>query len=211
MPQGSFVGTFSLGGVSFSNGGTPGSVTEFDHPNPYEISLPVGKAVTDWVKTDANTAACNLAGGHGQTNGKFDVYWSGGVRYGVDGTIVTNALALDGGAGDDFPASATADVVVCKQVPIVCNIDGDNIQVIGVFLKNDLDSDGVAHVDFQDSGNATIAQLDLVAGSVAHTYQIALGATNPFTGNPITQAHASNGSTTGPATLYILSGEDSTP
>ena len=68
-----------------------------------EVTLAAAQSVSSWVKTDANTAACNLAGGHGQTDGKFDVYWSGGRRYGVDGTIATNALSLDGGSGDDFP------------------------------------------------------------------------------------------------------------
>jgi hypothetical protein len=66
---------------------------------PVDITLPAAKAVTAWVKTDANTAAGNLPAGHGFTDGKFDVYWTGGKRYGMDATIVTNALTLDGGAG----------------------------------------------------------------------------------------------------------------
>ena len=33
--------------------------------------------------------------GHGYSNGNFDVFWEGGRRYGVPGTISTNALTLD--------------------------------------------------------------------------------------------------------------------
>jgi len=103
-----------------------------DDPINVEVTLPAGKDVTSWVKTDANTAACNLPSGHGYTDGKFDVYWSGGYRYGVDGTISTNALSLDGGAGTDFPSSATTGVVVCKRVVINKAIDGDNLAAIGL-------------------------------------------------------------------------------
>ena len=46
--------------------------------------------------------AVNLPAGHGLVNGKFDAFWTGGKRYGLDGTINGNALTLDGGAGDNF-------------------------------------------------------------------------------------------------------------
>lgn len=185
----------------------------------YSVELPAGKAVTSWVKTDANTAACNLSSGHGQTDGKFDVYWTESSvnyrRYGVDGTISTNALSLDGGTGTDFPASATAGVVVCKQVAINCTIDGDAIELIGILLKCDSDSAARCSLDLQDAADAQIEHVDLVrydqAGGFANVYDISGGDTNVFTGNVITQGFASNSSTTAAAELYILSGEDSTP
>lgn len=215
-PTGSYTRQFQFPGYAFQSAQTP---VEFDHPNPFVIALPAGKAVTAWVKTDADTAECNLAASHGQTNGKYDVYWTaGGVsyrRHGVDGTIATNALTLDGGAGTDFPASATAGVVVCKQVAINCTIDGDAIEVIGIFLKCDSDSAARGCLNLKDSGNAQIEHVDLVrfdqAGGFANVYDINGGDTNVFTGNVITQGFASNSSTTAAAELYILSGEDSTP
>ena len=74
---------------------------------------------TGWTDVDANTASCTLPSGHGYTNGNFDVFWTiSGVnyrRYGVPGTISTNTLSLDGGGGDNFPATSTTGVVVCKR------------------------------------------------------------------------------------------------
>lgn len=211
LQQASFVGTFSLGGVNFSNGGSPGSIVEFDHPNPFTIELPAGKAVTEWVKTDFDTAACTLPQGHGQTSGTFDVYWDGGQRIGVPGTVTEDALALDGGEGNDFPASATAGVVVCKQVEINCTIQGDDVQILGVFLRNIADAAGRGNVVFQNGDNESVASMAMRAGDLTHIYQVASGQTNPLVGEVTTKAYGSNGSSTGAATLFIMSGEDSTP
>src|SRR5690349_1655283 len=64
---GSFNKSFSLGGFAFSNGQT--AAASFDSTVINEIPLPVGNVVTSWVKTDADTAACNLSAGHGKTSG----------------------------------------------------------------------------------------------------------------------------------------------
>lgn len=212
MPTASYTRSFALGGYAFANQGT--SQITFDHTNTYEVSLPAGKVVTNWVKTDANTAACDLPAGHGYTNGNFDVYFPAGVRYGVPGTISTNALTLDGGAGTDFPASATSGVVVTKQVEISTAIDGDDVKALGIFFRS-TDTAAVGHIDFQDSGNASIEAFDLdeVDNSTAgmdHAYGTT-AAVALLTGNPITKAFATNGSSTASATIYILVGEDTTP
>jgi hypothetical protein len=207
VPQFTYGVSLSGGGVSIQKVVTRTG----DHPNAYEVSLPAGKAVTAWVKTDANTAACNLPTGHGYTNGKFDVYWSGGMRYGVDGVITGDAIALDGGAGTDFPASATSGVVVCKQVSINSVIDGDALEIIGLSLEYaSPTSTSVGHVDMQDSGPATVTELDLSANAPL-IYDIDGGAANVFTGNPITVTKASHNDTSNSATLKIVALEDSTP
>lgn len=200
MPQGTLAIVASIGGVTVQR-----TITQtFDHPNPYvEIPLLAGKAVTDWVKTDANTAACNLPAGHGYTNGKFDVYWDGGMRYDVDGTIAVNALSLDAGSGTDFPASATQNVVVCKHQQINTAIDGDNVQLWVA------DCDKRCHLHFEDAAGATIKDKELQAVQ-PWTYAISSGEPSPLTGNPITVCYASNGTTTA-GVLTILSGEDATP
>jgi len=212
MPSGSFFKSFALGGYSFGNQSLAGIT--FDHVNVYEVSLAVGKLVTAWAKTDANTAACNLPAGHGYTSGKFDVYFAAGMRYGVDGTVTGDALALDGGTGTDFPATAAADVVCTKQVSINTPIDGDAVKQFGVFLRSSAAA-AVGHVDFQDVGAATIEELDLTeVDNAASGMQHAYGTTEAvalLTGNPITTCKATNGSATAAATLYVLVGEDSTP
>ena len=180
----------------------------FDHPNVYgdgqnEIPLAAGKSVTDWVKTDADTAACNLPTGHGYTDGQCDVYWTGGMRYNVGMTIVGDAASLEGGTGDDFPASASEDVVVCKHQQINTAIDGDMIKLWTVNATKR------AHVHFEDADSDTIRDQELLAEQ-PWTYAASSGDTSPLTGDPVTVCYASNGETTD-GIITILSGEDSTP
>ena len=204
MATGTLAIVGSVGGVTVQN-----TITETgDHPNVYgdantQIPLTAGKAATDWVKTDADTAACNLAEGHGYSTGKMDVFWTGGCRYDVDVTVTVNALALDGGVGDDFPASATTTVVVTTPQQINTAIDGDNVQMLVI------NSTVTASVYFEDADGDSIAQFDLVANT-PYTWTQSSGAANPLTGDPITVCYASNGTTTA-GVLTILSLEDSTP
>jgi hypothetical protein len=151
------------------------------------ITLTPGKTVTSWVKTDADTAACDLPASHGQTDGKFDVYDSTGaiIRYGVDGTIVANALSLDGGTGSDFPESATVGIVVCKQQQVNISIDGDLAEMVG-FL-----STVSAHCECQDASADVIRAFSLDPGEP--DMWDSEEATNPYTGDPITKVLVSNG------------------
>ena len=182
-----------------------------DHANAYEVTLPAGKDVTSWVKTDANTAACNLPADHGYSNGNFDVYWSGGLRYGVPGTISTNALSLDGGTGTDFPATATSGIVVTRQVAINTAIDGDAVEIFALSLElADSSATTQGHVDMQDSSDGTILAATLTANSPL-VYDLGTVVANPITGNAIAETLATNGSSAAAATLKILSLEDSTP
>src|SRR5690349_24849788 len=128
MPQATYGFSVQAGGVSIQGS----AVRTGDGTIGKEITLPVAFAVSSWVKTDADTAAGNLAGGHGQTTGTYDVYWSGGMRKDVPITVTVNALALDGGTGTDFPASGNTTVVVCKQVAINVSIDGDALKLLAI-------------------------------------------------------------------------------
>ncbi len=208
MPSASYSISLSVGGVAIQKAVTRTG----DHPNTYEISLPAGKSGTLTTRTDDDTGVLTVASGHGITDSDtVDVYWSGGMRYGVDVTATTSTtISIDLGSGDVLPAASTA-IVVTKQVDINTHIDGDNVQIIAIAAEyTDQASADKAHVDMQDSGGATIEEIDLTA-NVPRVYDITGGDTNVFTGNPITQTKASNGSSTAAATLKILSLEDSTP
>lgn len=212
MVAASYSRSLTIGG----QGITKVVVRTGDHVNNYgPVTIAAGKAVTNWVKTDANTAACDLTAGHGQTNGKYDVFWSeSGVakkRYNVDGTISTNALSLDGGSGDDFPASATTGIVVCKPTTVSTYIDGDTCEIIGVVLESTTEgSTAKGHVLFQDSGGAEVEAMHLTAND-PRIADVDGGDTNFVTGNVITAAKVSNGSSSETMTFTLLSLEDSTP
>lgn len=183
-----------------------------DHPNPYEVTLPVALAVTGWTKTDADTAVCNEP--DDWTAGNYDVYWSGGMRYGVAATAIgtTGTIELDGGSGDDFPASATEGVVICKQVQIDAYIVGDNIHILAIELAYpDTDSTSKGHLDLQAAGTAgTIHEVDLDANDM-QVWDVDGGDTNDFASSTVVVAYASHDDTTYEPTLRILSLEDSTP
>lgn len=199
MATGTIAIVASIGGVTINK-----VITKtFDHPNPYvDIPLSAGKVVTAWVKTDANTAACNLPADHGYSNGKMDVFWAGGMRYDVDGVITVNALALDGGTGDDFPANATVGVIVSipKQVNVAC--DGD---AVVAFVANSTQRSSI----YFKAGAGSVAQFELQADEPT-LWHDTNGLANPLTGTPITVCWASCGSATA-GVLNIVTGEDSTP
>jgi hypothetical protein len=212
MPQATCAIVLSLGGITIQRS----ILRSGDHPNPYEITLPAGKAGTLSTRTDNDTGVVTAADHTLVVGDKVDIYWSGGRRYGMavssvsgnDVTVGTGAGEV--GAGDVFPAQGTA-VVIAKQLQINTAIDGDKVQIFGLAMEfADANEASKGHVSFKDSGGLTIAELDLSANTPS-VYDVAGGQTNPFTGNPITAAYASNGSSLNPATLKILSLEDSTP
>jgi hypothetical protein len=178
-----------------------------------EVELPVGKAGTLTTRNDNNTGTLTMAdAGHGITTGsKVDVYWNSGVQYNVTvGTVVGSSVPIDLGVGDNLPTASTA-VVVSPRNQINLDIDGDNLVLLALkqkFNSNTIESD--SHIDFQDSASAQVAEVDLEANG-PQVWDIAGGSANPFIGNPITKAFASNGSTTEVATLQLLWLQDSTP
>lgn len=206
MAYGSYSVNATIGGIQISE-----TITrEGDHPNPYEISLGVASTGTVTNRTNNVLTDVTLSGGHGLTNGTYDCFFSGGVRYGLTGAIVSNTMTLSDGAGDDFPAN-NATCQVSKVTAINTAIDGDEIELIAIELKSqNTTTTKVGHVKFMDSGNNTIAEIDLVENT-PRVWDIAGGAANAFTGNPITHAEAAMNDTALTATLYVASLEDSTP
>lgn len=203
---------------SVSITGVGGSITQSvprtaDAGSIREISLPVGKAGVLTTRSDDNTGTITMAdGGHGiGTGAKVDVYWSGGVQYDVTaGTVAGTSVPIDLGAGDNLPAETTP-VVVSVRTEINAHIDGDELALLAIKQRyaSNLES-ARSHVDFQDDEDDEIAELNLEANGV-QVFDIEGGSANPFTGDPIVKAFASNGSTVNPATLQILWLQDSTP
>jgi hypothetical protein len=174
-----------------------------------EVTLPVAHALSSWVKTDADTAAGNLTAGHGHTTGTYDVYWTGGQRLGVAGTITINAIALEGGAGTDFPASSDATVVVCEQVSINAAVDGDELELLAVSLEYGSTVTSTGNLDCQSAVPASVEAVALEA----NTPQVWTGAAarTKFTGDPITTIKATHSNTSLTATLKVIALQDSTP
>jgi hypothetical protein len=206
MPVATYGISLTVGGVAISKTITRSA----QHPNPYEVELPVGAAGTLTTRTDADSGVVT-ATGHGLANADLVcVFWAGGRRYGMAVTDVAgDAVTVDGGEGDDLPV-VTTPVVITKQQDINTEIDGEAIQIIGLVAEAvSHNSVAKAHIDMQDGDDATVCALDLHA-NVPQVYDIAGGAANIFDAAPIRRSMAANGSATEVLILKITSMENVT-
>lgn len=191
-----------------------GRVREADAILEYEIDLPAGDGgeLTTRTSDTVGTATMDEAT-HSVTTGMVvDIFWdvggTPGVRYGVTvGTVAGLSVPFSGGSGDALPV-ATSGLVITEQVDASTAIDGDKVQLLGIEHQLDDDTDtGEAHVQFRDSGGLEIHEQDLEPNK-AYSWDIAGGDTNDFTGNPITDIKAANGSSTNASKLVIISLEN---
>ena len=208
MPEATISLNVTIGGVSVSKTWTRSG----DHPNPYEVTLPVAQAGDLTTRTDDNTGVVTMdSAEHGiETGDKVDVYWDGGVRYGMDATVAGTAVSLDGGAGANLPADETP-VTCCVQFEIETSIDGDVAELLVVSLEYaDGAAASVGHIDLQATGAATVAEKDLEANKPLFV-DLGSDLANPITGDPIVTCLASHDNTAATATLKICTLEDRTP
>lgn len=209
MPQAQEMRSFSFPGDSF-NDQSPAvsfeSALSFTKVVPAILAAQTGTLTT---RTDDDTGVATLSTGHGiETGDVVDVYFAAGVRYGMDATVATNAVTVDGGAGDALPTQDDA-VTVVEQTDWEVNFDGDDAQIIGVIYRNPDDTGAKGSLDLQDVGDASIEALDLVHetanGGLDNIVNISGGDTNVYTGNRITQGKITHDSLFA-ATAYLLVG-----
>lgn len=207
MPTKTFTQSITGGSVTINK-----SVTRTaDGTIDVEPTVNAAKALSSWTKSDANTGAGILAGGHGWSSGKGDIYWTGGRRYDVDITISTNDVAADGGSGDDFPVNGTTSVVLAMHQQVNCAIDGDLLEIIGFcFASTTLNSTARGHIHAEDAAAGVIADIDFDANE-PRVWDIDAGQTNTFTGNPIATLYITMDSTTETVTLQVSGLQDVTP
>lgn len=200
MPTGSISSVVSVAGVSIQSLISRTADGQIAH----EPALVVGNAGTLTTRTDDNTGVLTLGAGHTITTGMvIDLYWTGGVRYGMTvGTVSGTSVPIDLGAGDVLPAAATA-IVCSKQVEVTSSWDGDLAVMMAASATKR------CHLDFQDSGSASLLALELTA-SEAWSWASDTSVTVPITGNLVAKIKCSNG-TTEAVTLKIGILLDTTP
>lgn len=191
---------YSLSGI----GGQATITRTADGGTARDVTLNAATAcvANTFAMTDSNTAACDLAAGHGLTNTNYDVYWSAGVRYGVAGGVTGNSIALEGGAGDDFPATNTA-VTIAAQQEITVAITGNSASAIIAHPTVR------AHVDFQDVNSASLWQHDITAAEALSWFSDS-GIDNPLLSDTVAKVMASTASTTA-GSIKIIVLDDATP
>jgi len=164
-----------------------------------QVALGAGEAGTLKTRIDDDEGTFTVSGHTFQVGDVVDIYWGGGVRYGmvvsaVNGDDFTAGGAGGPGAGDSLPAQDTA-IVADEQVEVDIDFDGDSMTLIVVH------STRRAHVDFIDSGAASLKAVELTANEPWMWAD--QGFTRPITGNPVDKALISNGDPQNAATLTI--------
>jgi len=200
MLTGQITNAIDLAGIS-ANGVT---IRTADGQISHEVALPAGKSGTLSTRTDDDTGVATLAANHGITVDDYvDVYWDGGVRYGMDVTGVEGtAVSIDLGDGDNLPTQDTV-IIVTPRVEIDVDFDGDNVEMIAAVCPRR------AHLEFLTDADVSIKVQELTAAE-PWSWVADQGVTNPLTGDPVGKIQASCGEATA-ATLKIGVLYDSTP
>ena len=189
----SFRVTGSVGGKDFAGTVTRSgeSETTFESVTP----LPAAKPGELTTRTDADTGTITLEAGHGLTSGDFNIFWDAGIRRKVAATITVNAMAIDGGAGDDLPA-LNSDVVVSKVV--IEDFDSLDTTIVMAMVGQQRR----ASVEFQQADGTPIKSLDLGRSGDGEPWYWASDqdVATPFS-DPIGQIAVSNGSSAGTNTI----------
>ena len=200
MSTGTITSTFSLCGLQFGSQATRTG----DGAISLDPTLDAGKAGTLSTRTDDDTGVATLSEGHGVTDSDtVDVYWSGGLRYGMSVTLVDgNDVSIDEGSGDVLPDEDTAIIVGVRQ-QLNATFDGDDVEMFAFLC------DKRAHVELTESDDTSIKPWELL-GNEAWQWVKDTGVTNPLTGNPVAKIQASCGETKA-GQLYVSVLYDSTP
>ena len=206
MPVAKSNRTISFSGYYFAE--DTAEVNE-EHSSVWEIPLAAVPAEnTGALSTPVADRVVTLSAGHDivSSGSLVDVYWTGGMRYGCTAVVATNEVTLTGGAGDALPGDGT-DVTLATQVPIdPLAIAGANLEWLGVVYDNASDTGAKASLDMHDAAGSEY-QWDLVhyttLNGCNNVHNVSGGATNPVTGDVITDGFASHDSASA-ATLYIL-------
>lgn len=160
--------------------------------------LPVAKVGQLTTRTDNDTGTLTMVTGHGITTGaRLDIFWEeagvkGHRRGVVVGTVATNSVPIDLGAGDNLPTNLTA-VTACVPTEEILLADGDTVQCIGVKSSRR----GV--VVFADSSDVELhfvaTELEGASGG-GYQWYTGNGVTNPLAGDTIAKVFFSNGDST---------------
>lgn len=168
-----------------------------------DTALAAAKVGQLTTRTDNDTGVITMTTGHGFVTGdRLDVYWAGGSRRGMTATVATDAVTVDGGAGDNLPNNLTA---VTASVPAEEEflVTGDNAQFIAA------KSNRLGMVVFTDAADAEVfAVAAPLADTTGGGYQwyTGNGVTNPLAGADVAKVYFSNGDSSNANTISAVVG-----
>jgi hypothetical protein len=159
-----------------------------------EKDLAAAKTGQLTTRTDNDTGTLTMTGGHGITTGVYlDVYWDGGFRLGLlVGTVATNSVPIDGGAGDNLPTNLTDITAMIPSSETLTTVGND----YGV-LAADAPSNVRAGVLFTNASDVAQSALEIDPDQGAYVWDSGSGVTNPLAGVTTGKIKLSHGDSTG--------------
>ncbi len=196
MPTASMQRSVSVGGISISG--------KLERDGDQQVSvqpsaIAAAKAGTLTTRADDNTGSATLNTGHGIVDSDVvDVYWTGGKRYGMTvGSVATNVVPIDGGAGDNLPTETTA-LTLCKQVEVdIANFSGDDLVAIAAKMTRR------GHIHFQETGGTGLLSVEIAAANEVWGWCEDDGFTNPLASAAVGKLKVSNADSAGTNTLQL--------
>lgn len=190
-------------GLAMSGSATQESSGTLSHNDTLANAGDAGTLQIPGSSSGESSGTIDLASGHGITTAHtVDVYWTGGVRYGM--TVDSNAatsITVSGGSGDVLPEDDEA-VVVGVTEDITFEVDATNLKALAASCNKR------CFLDFRTSV-ASVMTLELAENGIwSWTYDS--GTTNPLGTSEITTIRASCGSTAA-GLLKVKALYDSTP
>lgn len=160
----------------------------------------VGQLTT---RTDNDTGELTMDSGHGiQTGDRLDVYWSGGSRRGMTvGSVSTNQVPIDGGAGDNLPTNLTA-VTAAVPAEETFSIAGDDMQAL-LFYGDQRAIVVLTGADDAEDFGREIGSTDNTGRSFLWYADDPNAPTNPVAGDTVTKAFISCGSSSSSAEVRV--------
>jgi hypothetical protein len=191
--------TAGVGGLSIQGNVSRNGDSQVGYSS--DPALPVALAGELTTRTDEDTGVVTLAEGHGLTDADtVDVFWDGGLRYGLSITgYDATTINIDGGAGDDLPLAETV-VAVAEPVAVPWPFAGDDVVLIAAGCAQR------ASVRFLDDVPSVQLALDLAAGEV---WSWATGSANPLDSVDVVSLLVSNGDTATEAIVRVGAALDS--
>lgn len=145
------------------------------------------------TRTNNTDGTITMDPGHGLTTGRIDIYWSGGSRRGVSGTVTVDAVAITGGVGDNLPTQGTAVRVAAPHVEDLV-FTGDNA-VTALVWATLAAADYPGWVVFTTAANAEVVAYQLTGSIPVWSWDLNTNTVNPFAGQSVTKVYFSHGNT----------------
>lgn len=141
--------------------------------------LPAAKTGNLTTRTSDSVGTLTMDAGHGIITGdRLDLYWNGGMRYGITvGTVAGDSVPITGGAGDVLPDDESEITAMVPQVEDFV-VTAANVEAIGVSLPGD----SPAWAVFLTSGDVLVAALP-VTSDADYIWDEASGLATPFGAN----------------------------